>query len=166
MLCASFERIEASTITPGDDDLVHGDAMKQSRTIIAIILTVVVVLVAAVAIGYAALPKPQGRIEMSATEFDFGTIPNTGPVSQTFYVRNTGDGPLEIAGLSTSCGCTTAKIDSHRLAPGEATDLTVTYDPLVHGGATGEFMRIVYVRSSDPDTPEANLIIQVTVDEP
>ena len=68
--------------------------------------------------------------------------------------------------MSTSCGCTTAKIDGRQLAPGEATDLTVTYDPLAHDGATGEFMRIVYVRSSDPNMPEANLMIRVTVVEP
>jgi hypothetical protein len=124
------------------------------------------VLALAVAAGYAALPQPPGQIELSASEFDFGTVLNTGPVSQTLQVRNTGDGPLQISGVSTSCSCTTAEVASHALAPGETADLTVTYDPLAHDGATGEFMRIVYVRSDDPDTPEATLTIRVTVVEP
>lgn len=140
--------------------------MSRERIIIAVVLTIVVVLIAAVAVGYAALPQASGQIELSATEFDFGTIPNTGPVSQDFQVRNLGDGPLAISGVSTSCGCTTAEVGSQQLAAGESTDLTVTYDPLAHDGATGDYMRLVYVRSDDPDTPEASLTIRVTVVEP
>ena len=107
-----------------------------------------------------------GKIELSAAEFDFGTIPNTGPVNQDFEVRNAGRGRLEIIGVSTSCGCTTAEVSDQQLAPGEATELIVTYDPLAHDDATGQFMRIVYLRSDDPDTPEATLTICVTVVEP
>lgn len=140
--------------------------MNQKGIIIAIGLTIVIVLVAAVAAGYAALPQAPGQIELSDTEFDFGIVPNTGPVSQVFQARNIGDGPLEISGVSTSCGCTTAEIGSRQLAAGDATDLTVTYDPLAHDGALGEFMRIVYIRSDDPGTPEASLTIHVTVVEP
>ena len=140
--------------------------MNQKRIIIAVVLTVAVGLVAVVAAGYAAIPQAPGEIALSATEFDFGTIPNTGPVSQVFQVRNVGDGPLEISGVSTSCGCTTAEVDSHQLAAGGSTDLTVTYNPLAHNGVTGDFMRLVYIRSDDPDTPEASLTIRVTVVEP
>jgi hypothetical protein len=124
------------------------------------------ILAVAVAAGYATLPQPPGQIELSPGEFDFGAVLNTSPVSQTFQLRNAGDGPLQISGVSTSCGCTTAEVANRVLAPGETTDLTVTYDPLAHGGATGEFMRVVYVRSDDPDTPEATLTIRVTVVEP
>lgn len=130
------------------------------------IIIILSFLLAGAMAGCMARTGGPGQIELSATEFDFGTIPNTKAVSQVFQVRNAGSGPLEIENLSTSCGCTTANIDSRQLAPGEATDLTVTYDPLAHNGATGEFMRIVYLRSSDPDTPEANLMIRVTVAEP
>jgi hypothetical protein len=87
-------------------------------------------------------------------------------VSQVFQVRNVGGSELEIVGVSTSCACTAAKVDSRRVASGQAADLTVTYDPLVHGGETGEFLRVVYVRSNDPETPEASLTIRVTVVAP
>ena len=146
--------------------------MNQKRIVIpvpswvGIVLAGLLLLAAVVAVGCAAPPQPLGQIELSATEFDFGTIANTGPVSRVFQILNVGQGPLEIGGVSTSCGCTTAEIGSRRLAPGEATDLAVTYDPLAHGGATGDFMRIVYVRSNDPDTPEASLTFRVTVAEP
>jgi len=138
--------------------------MRDKRITLA--LAGLLVLGLAVASGCTTATKSPGQIELSATEFDFGTIPNTGPVSRTFQVRNVGRGWLEIAGVSTSCGCTTAEVGSSRLAPGKATDLTVTYDPQAHGGTTGEFMRVVYVRSNDPNTPEASLTIRVTVVEP
>lgn len=104
-----------------------------------------------------------GRIQLSATELDLGTVPDTGPISYTLDVRNVGQGGLEITGLSTSCGCTTAEIARRRLAPGEATDLVVTFDPQAHGGQTGTFLRQVYIRSNDPETPEVVLTVRVTV---
>lgn len=140
--------------------------MSQKKMGLTLGLLCLALLAGSAAIGYAALPRATGQIELSDEAFDFGTVPNTGPVSHTFQVRNAGDGPLSIEGLSTSCGCTTAEIDNKRLAPGEVTDLTVTYDPLAHDGALGQFMRLVYVRSDDPETPEANLTIRVTVVEP
>jgi len=124
------------------------------------ILLMLFLVTAASCTTAASLP---GQIELSAAEFDLGTIPNTKPVTQVFQVRNIGQGDLEITGVSTSCGCTTAGVSSRRLGPGEAADLAVTYDPQVHDGETGEFMRVVYIRSNDPDTPEANLTIRAKV---
>ena len=138
--------------------------MRQKSVWIVVVL--IGSLILAVAVGYAALPQLPGQIELSAVEFDLGTVPNTGPVSHAFQVRNVGRGPLEISGVSTSCGCTSAEISDLRLRPGETTDLLVTYDPLAHDGATGQFLRLVYVRSDDPDTPEASLTLRVTVVEP
>lgn len=106
-----------------------------------------------------------GEIELSTHAFDFGTVPNTDPVSETFQVRNVGQGTLEILAVSTSCACTTAEVGSRSVPPGGATDLTVTYDPQVHDGATGEFVRVVYVRADDPDIQEAELTVRVTVVE-
>jgi hypothetical protein len=106
-----------------------------------------------------------GQIELSATEHDFGTIPNTKPVIEVFEVRNIGRGKLEIARVSTSCGCTTEELDRCQPAPGEMTELVVTYDRQAHGGVTGQFRRVMYVRTDDPDLPEATLTIRVTVTE-
>ncbi len=125
----------------------------------------ILVLVAGVGCAHAQLSST-GKIELATDTFDFGTISSTDSVSQTVQVRNVGRGPLEILGVSTSCACTTVEVDSRRLGPGDATDLRVTYDPQVHDGVTGRFMRVVYVRSNDPDTPEAALTVWVTVVEP
>ena len=134
---------------------------KRVRTFI-VLCGLIALLLTAVA-GCAPAGDASGQIELSATDSDLGTVPNDQPVSEVFQVRNAGLGALEIRGVSTSCGCTTAQVGKSRLEAGEATDLTVTYDPQVHNGETGTFLRIVYVRSSDPDTPEASLAIRVTV---
>jgi hypothetical protein len=123
-------------------------------------------LLVAGAAGCKAPSSAPGMIALNVTEYDLGAVVNTRPVSQVFAVRNVGAGVLEITGVSTSCGCTTADVASSRLAPGESTPLTVTYDPQVHQGETGEFVRVVYVRSNDPDTAEASLVIRVSVVEP
>jgi hypothetical protein len=140
--------------------------MTHRRVWVALALSGLLTLALVVAVGCTATVGSPGEIELSASEFDFGTIPNTGPVSRTFQVRNVGRGELEISGVSTSCGCTTAEVSTRRLPPGAVSDLTVRYDPQVHDGETGQFMRVVYVRSDDPDTPEASLTIRVTVVEP
>ncbi|HDQ73877.1 MAG TPA: DUF1573 domain-containing protein [Chloroflexi bacterium] len=131
------------------------------RIFILLLLLMGVTLTAACAAA-----RQPGRIELGETEFDLGEISSTGPVSQTFQMRNAGQGTLEITGVSTSCGCTTAEVDRSRLGPGETATLTVTYDPQAHGGQMGRFTRVVYVRSDDPETPEANLTIRVTVTGP
>jgi hypothetical protein len=136
--------------------------MRQKRTRIALASASSLILLLTAIIGCA---KGPGKIELSATEYDFGTISNRESVSQVFEVHNVGRGQLEITGVSTSCGCTTAETDKRQLAPGETAKLKVTYDPQAHDGATGRFMRMVYVRSDDPDVPETTLTIRVAVTE-
>ncbi len=140
----------------------HPDSRTQRGLFLLIPLGLAVVLFLS---GCRAGSEP-GRLWLSATELDLGTIPNTGPVSRTLGVRNVGGGPLEITGVSTSCGCTTAEIADRSLAPGEATELAVTFDPQAHSGETGTFLRQVYIRSSDLERPEAAITLHVTVVAP
>lgn len=135
-----------------------------ARIVVAVVALIGIGLLGAVA--YGAARSGPGQIELSTTVFDFGSIPNTEPVTKEFQVRNVGQGPLEISGVSTSCGCTTAEVDSRHLEPGESATLRVTFDPLVHNGELGRYLRMVYVRSDDPVTPEASLTFWVTVVAP
>jgi len=140
--------------------------VRQRHTRIAIAVVVMLALGLLGTAAYVTATSGPGRIELSATNFDLGTIPNTGPVSHEFEVRNVGRGTLEITGVSTSCGCTKAEVQSRRLSRGESTVLRVTFDPQAHDGALGQFLRVVYVRSNDMAMPEASLTIRVTVVAP
>lgn len=106
-----------------------------------------------------------GEIFLETQEADFGTIPNDQPISYTFEIRNAGAGALEITELSTSCSCTTVDAETREIAPGASATLTVTFDPQAHAGATGQFLRKVYIRSNDPDTPEVVFTFTVEVVE-
>lgn len=133
---------------------------------ILLLLVAVALLGVGAGVGYgwlrAAPPEPP-RIVVTPPEFDFGEVGPELAVSHVFTVTNAGGAPLDITGVSTSCGCTTATIEATQLQPGESTALTVTFDPQAHNGATGRFLRLVYLRSNDPQTPEAQVQLWVTV---
>jgi hypothetical protein len=87
------------------------------------------------------------------------------PLELTYSVRNDGDSPLIIEKISTSCGCTYAEVDSDTLAPGETTTLRVTLYP-VEDNLYGNLTRVIYLRSNDPETPEAQVEFRVKILKP
>ncbi len=108
-------------------------------------------------------PAPP-HIEITPASYDFGNIPYT-KVETRFQVRNAGGSPLEITGVSTSCGCTTAEIESKSLLPGAITGLHVTFDPQLMG-EEGDILRVVYIKSNDPQQPEVEIELRGMVIKP
>ena len=97
---------------------------------------------------------------------DFGVIPQFGgTVTETFTVQNDGVDVLEIGNITTSCSCTTANISSKSISPGEEAVLTVIFDPDFHEEPLDVFKRTVFIPTNDPNTPEAEVTIQVDIDE-
>jgi hypothetical protein len=102
------------------------------------------------------------RIEVLPSSYDFGEISSTEKAEVGFQVKNAGRSPLEITRVSTSCGCTTAQLEDQTLLPGEATTLHVTFDPQLMRSEglieiEEEILRIVYIKSNDPDRPEVEI---------
>lgn len=95
--------------------------------------------------------------------FDFGKISSIEPVQVDLQVHNGGQTSLIITGLSTSCGCTSARVDQEAVEPGQSTTLSVAFDPRAHPGLYGPLLRMVYVTSNDPDHPELEIPIHVYV---
>ena len=60
--------------------------------------------------------------------FDFGTITSGEVVSHSFKFKNSGDGVLIIKDVIPSCGCTTSKLSSKMLKPGEEAFVEVVCD--------------------------------------
>jgi hypothetical protein len=128
--------------------------LKRSLTIAVLFLAVAVVLTACGS-------KPSIVVEPIGLEL--GDIPATEMVQGTLRVRNEGQGELYIDSLRTSCGCTGALVRKENLAPGEETDLVITFDPQAHPGLYGSLLRVVYLESNDPETPELEIPINVHV---
>jgi hypothetical protein len=126
----------------------------------------------------ASRPGAAPRIEISPSEYDLGQVSMAqGKITRVYQVKNVGEGPLKLSAIWTSCACTTAalKIDqktsplfgmpghgvnpafwSETLAPGQAGELEVVFDPAFHGPTgLGEIVRVVYLESNDKARPRS-----------
>ena len=101
---------------------------------------------------------PLPRLDLPSAEHDFGRIPPRPDVAHIFAVQNTGDADLRIDNLVTSCGCTTARLSSSVLPPGQRADLVVTFDPDFHP-TEGQVVRLVWFATNDPAQPWAEVRI-------
>ena len=76
---------------------------------------------------------------------DFGEIPQGKPVSVEFNFTNTGEEPLLIADVKTSCGCTASDYTKEPVAAGKSSKIKVTYN----AAAIGVFTKAITVNFSD-----------------
>lgn len=120
-----------------------------------------------------------------APVFDFGRISMAkGKVSHRYSIWNSGETPLTITKMYTSCMCTTATLMlasakkigpfgmpghglltsiSERLAPGETAQVDVVFDPAAHGPAgVGPTQRTVTVVNDAGRALELQLSAMVT----
>ena len=67
-------------------------------------------------------------MEFETREIDFGTH-NEGDILDTvFTFKNTGDAPLIITKIKTSCGCTTPYWPKKPIKPGESAEIKVSFN--------------------------------------
>ena len=71
---------------------------------------------------------PKTSVELSETEKNFGNIPLNEKREHVFKLVNTGNKPLVIYDVTTSCGCTKAEYSKAPVRPGETLDLKVIYN--------------------------------------
>ncbi len=88
------------------------------------------------------------------------TVQSGSRVTHSFVLTNAGDETLTISNVRTSCGCTTAALAKHELAPGESVSIEATVNTT---GFHGTVTRTISVPSNDPDMPTAVLRIDVTI---
>ncbi|GGD26309.1 DUF1573 domain-containing protein [Hyunsoonleella pacifica] len=68
------------------------------------------------------------KIEFKETTIDYGTIEKGADGVRIFEFTNTGDAPLIISKVSSSCGCTIPKKPDAPIMPGKAGQIEVKYD--------------------------------------
>ncbi|MCD7972372.1 MAG: DUF1573 domain-containing protein [Candidatus Azobacteroides sp.] len=84
-------------------------------------------------------------IKFEKDTHDFGTIAEeVGSVSYDFEFTNTGNVPLTLVNVRTSCGCTTPNWTKEPIAPGGKGKITVTYSTT---GRPGNFSKSITVTS-------------------
>lgn len=68
-------------------------------------------------------------ISFEEQEHDFGTIKDGTPVETIFKYTNTGNAPLVVSNIKSTCGCTVPQDWSRDpLAPGESAEFTVKFN--------------------------------------
>jgi len=68
------------------------------------------------------------KIEFKTDVIDYGTIEKGANGIRTFEFTNTGDAPLIITKVSSSCGCTVPKKPDEPIMPGNTGEIQVKYD--------------------------------------
>ncbi len=89
------------------------------------------------------------KIEFEKTEHDYGTIEQNGNGTTEFVFKNTGDAPLILSNVRSSCGCTVPKWPKDPIAPGESASINVKYDTR----RTGSFSKTITVYSNAGTSP-------------
>ena len=72
---------------------------------------------------------PKTTAETDQTEINFGTFDKSETKETTIEVKNTGESPLVIVDISTTCGCTAATYDKRPAKPGESLRVGIKMTP-------------------------------------
>jgi hypothetical protein len=97
------------------------------------------------------------KAEIKDKVYDFGTVLNAVPVTHVFRIHNAGTGTLLIGGVQTSCGCTAAKPTKSEVAPGEDSDIAVSFDTRFDNGPA---TRTITIGTNDPAAKEITLSLK------
>ncbi len=103
----------------------------------------------------------QAKITFKTETIDYGTIEKDADGLRTFEFTNTGDAPLVISNVKSTCGCTIPKKPDGPIMPGENGVIEVKYDTK----RVAPFRKTITVTSNAERTTVA-LKIKGTVTDP
>ena len=72
--------------------------------------------------------KKVAKIEFKTEIIDYGTIEKGADGVRVFEFTNTGNAPLIISNVKSTCGCTVPKKPKEPIMPGETGEIEVKYD--------------------------------------
>ena len=124
------------------------------------IISIATALILVTCFAGVALAAPELAVDQPV--HDFGSVVQGKKVDHVFKFRNTGDAPLNVVRVRTSCGCTAANVTTKTLPPGGSSELKVTFDSSTFGGAIS---KLIYLETNDPQKPVANLTLKGNVAE-
>ena len=108
-------------------------------------------------------PASKARIKFLEDYFDFGSIPLDAIVTHDFPIKNEGTDTLVITSIKPTCGCTTAPMESNRIAPGETENLHVQLNTKKLNGLVRKFINI---ECSDPINPYLRISFKAVINDP
>ena len=106
--------------------------------------------------------EKQAIIKFDNEWHDFGTLLQGEVVTYSFHFTNTGNMPLIISSVKSSCGCTVGDYPREPIAPGKTGDIKVTYNSSGHHGFQSRFLTVM----SNTNPAKTTLRIKGTVQTP
>lgn len=115
------------------------------KKIVTIIITIGILLAGGIYLFwgkrdmYSEANAPRTTIELSTDSTDFGTFPYAESKHCVFRFRNTGEQPLIIKNVVSSCGCAEVTWNKRPIAPGKTDSLAVDF----RANSLGQFNKTV-----------------------
>lgn len=110
----------------------------------------------------ALVPFADAGLSWDSHEVTIPPAPGASAVTAEFHFRNTETTAMTITSVHPACGCTTAKLEKTRYAPGETGVLTVTF---TIGDRTGPQRKTIEVQEAGAKAPDV-LTLSVPLPEP
>lgn len=92
----------------------------------------------------------QPKITLDKGVYDFETILWKNPVTATFVVKNTGNKPLVISNVTSSCGCTVVDWEKRPIMPGKKGVVSSVFD----AKTLGRFRKSIGIYSNASNMPQ------------
>ncbi len=100
------------------------------------------------------------KMAVDKKEYDFRTVREGELAKVAFVLTNTGKTELVIRKTKASCGCTATEPEKSNLAPGESTNINVTFNSKDRSGTQ---TKTITVFTNDPTSPVQYLTIKAFV---
>ena len=107
-------------------------------------------------------PDGTAKLKFEETTHDFGNIMQGEKVTHIFKYTNTGDANLIIADIKSSCGCTVPNYSQKPVAPGEESEIKVTFNS---AGKNGKQHKTITLKSN-AEQAELKLVIKANIKKP
>jgi hypothetical protein len=111
----------------------------------------------ALSLGFVFSTVVSPKIQFVETEINFGEVESGKNVDVVFEFENAGNDLLVIKDISTSCGCTVAKMKKMEYKPGEKGKIPVQFRTR---GRRGNVSQTVTLSTNDPDNGYIRLVIK------
>ncbi|WP_323788320.1 DUF1573 domain-containing protein [Psychroserpens sp.] len=115
---------------------------------------ILILFVSVLSLGVFAQEKV-AKIEFKNDVIDYGTIEKGSDGVRVFEFTNTGNAPLIISNVKSTCGCTVPKKPDGPIMPGETGEISVKYDT----NRVNPIRKTITV-TSNADTPSVALKIK------
>lgn len=114
-------------------------------------------LIALIAVNVTVFAQKGPKIEFKETTIDYGTVTKESDSGlRTFTFKNTGDAPLIINKVNSTCGCTVPSTPKEPIMPGKSGEIEVKYNM-----NTGPIRKTITVESNAINYEEGRIPLNI-----